>query len=570
MARVSRKGHNVPQTVQTELWNVALYIRLSVENNGQTGEGSIENQRELLEHFVKKMENVVSVSTYIDNGETGTDFARPKWRQMIQDVKDNKINCIVVKDLSRFARNYIEAGDYLEKIFPFLAVRFIAVNDCYDSRGLLFLENELTVSLKNLINDYYAKDISRKVMSSFHAKKQNGEFIGSQAPYGYLLKDNRFRVDQEAASVVKKIFELFLQGKSGYAIAKQLNEEQIPSPSKYACERGLKKYQNCKNVLWQQQAVTRILYNQTYTGSLVQEKHNKSIYARERIGLRSEDKWLVMPNMNEAIIERDVFEKVQIVRKRNQAIKKKRCESSKENVKENILKGYVFCGICGHPLRRNSTARRGKAEYAYFCATKYNHADAECTTAMIVERKVLDAIFKNIRVQIELAVEIDSLMKQIKSAASKSDIYQELCQQLKQSETELNRITALKNSIYEDYKTNILTRDEYLLAKHRYTRQIEELSKIVEKAELKRKLYEENLTNKNKWVRQFRKFEEGKQLSREMVVELLDRVEVFPDRRIQVTFRFSDEYQSVIRYIGDSMGKWEEGQGGAEVLSRIS
>lgn len=570
MARVSRKAQSVPSINQKRCWKAALYVRLSIEDNGiQKGE-SIDNQLGLLLNFVKKLEDVIIVQTYIDNGETGTDFERPEWEKLIDEVKCKKINCIVVKDLSRFARNYIEAGDYLEKIFPFLDVRFIAVNDCYDSSNLLFKENELTVSLKNVINDYYAKDISNKIMSSFRTKKDNGEFIGCKAPYGYLLKDNHFILDKEAADVVKMIFELTLQKNSAYAIAKILNEKQILSPSAYACKKGVKKYRNSQNIIWQAQAVTRILYNETYTGNLVQEKTNKSIYTNEKVGLRSEEKWLITPNVHEAIIDRKTFEEVQKIRQKNREIRKKRFEREKKDVKENILKGYIFCGICGKPIRRNSTVRRGKAEYCFYCATNYIHKNAKCTTASIVEHKVLEAAFKHIEIQIELVLEVDFLLKQVKFSLLKSKKYQCLCEEIYQNRNELMRITVLKNSIYEDYRSGILTKEEYFFAKEQYVHQIIELNSNIEKNEKKRKFYEESYIDRNMWIQKFKKFKGEKELTREMVVELIEKIELFPDRRIQITFQFAEEYEKIMQSIGDSIEKQKEENIDGEILSCIS
>lgn len=568
MARISRKQENHIQSVEAESWKIGLYVRLSIDDNGRAGRDSIDNQLGFIGAFAKKIKHSKVVRSYIDNGQTGTDFDRPEWEQLITDVKISKINCILVKDLSRFARNYIEAGDYLEKIFPILNVRFIAINDCYDSSNLLYPENDLCTSIKNVVNDYYAKDISRKVLSSFRTKKENGEFIGSQAPYGYILKDNHFVVDPEAASIVKKIFELKLRGDSSYAIAKMFNEEQIFSPSNYACERGIRKYRNSKTVLWSHEAINRVLYNEVYIGSLVQGKTNKSIYAREKIGLRSEKNWCITPNAHEAIIDCASFEKVQEIRRKNQIVYQRRQQSSKDNVRVNILKGFIYCGVCGRPLRRNSTSRKGKAEYAYYCNTRYNHADAQCTTASIVEHKIHDAIFKQIKLQIELAVEVDSLLSKTKASVLKSARYQNLCETANQNNAELKRVLALKNVIYEDYKGGILTREEYMFAKQRYTSQVSELKQQVEQDEKIRKYYEDNLTNQNTWVKQFKKFEAERELTKFMVTELLEKVEIFPDRRIQIIFKFSEEYHSVIDCIegnlGERMGKTDD-----EIFSRI-
>lgn len=291
MARTSRKIEDTLSKNRSLPVKAALYVRLSNEDNGGKGTDSIHNQLELLLNFAEGIENIEIVETYTDNGRTGTDFDRPEWERMLQDVKKQKVNCIIVKDLSRFARNYLEAGDYLEKIFPFLGVRFIAVNDQFDSEGEIFKEKDLITEFKNLANDYYSKDISKKVMASFNTKKGQGQFIGSMAPYGYILQENHFVIDELAAAVVRRIFSMKMQGKSFYEIAKVLNQEGIPSPSRYAGERGVKKYKDCSHILWQPQAVSRIIYNRVYIGDLVQGKYNCSIYSKEKQGKRKEESW---------------------------------------------------------------------------------------------------------------------------------------------------------------------------------------------------------------------------------------------------------------------------------------
>ena len=239
MARTSRKPGKAAEQIKDPVMKIALYVRLSNEDNGGKSEDGIDNQLELLLDFVRKLENmeprkdssmpyrkeIEIIETYMDNGQTGTDFERPGWERMMEDVKCGRINCVIVKDLSRFARNYLEAGDYLEKIFPFLGVRFIAVNDHFDSAGEIYQEKELVIDFKNLANDYYSKDISKKVMSAFRIKKEQGLFIGSKAPYGYVLENNKYVIEQPAADIVRRIFEMKIQGTSAYKIANILNQE---------------------------------------------------------------------------------------------------------------------------------------------------------------------------------------------------------------------------------------------------------------------------------------------------------------------------------------------------------
>lgn len=321
MARTSRKQKKNPMEPCEVSVKIALYVRLSDKDNGGRGKDSISNQLELLRNFAKHIEGSEIRGIYKDNGYTGTNFERPEWERLMEDVRSHRINCIIVKDLSRFARNYLEAGEYLEKIFPCLAIRFIAVNDEYDSANQLFPEKDLTMELKNLMNDYYSRDISKKIMTTFKTKKAMGEFIGNKAPYGYRLEEHHFLIDESAAEIVRRIFSMKLKGISSYKIAEILNQEGVASPSRYAQEQGFKKYKNCSHILWQPQAVNRILHNQVYTGNLIQGKYVCSAYSRERPGLRPEKAWEIRENVHEPIIERTVFEQVQDIRKGKQSEK---------------------------------------------------------------------------------------------------------------------------------------------------------------------------------------------------------------------------------------------------------
>ena len=234
MARTSRKQGKIAEQIKAPVMKIALYVRLSNEDNGGKSVDGIDNQLELLLDFTRRLETMETlkdasipsgalvpsgmkveiIDTYMDNGQTGTDFERPGWERMMEDVKKGRINCVIVKDLSRFARNYLEAGDYLEKIFPFLGVRFIAVNDHFDSAGEIYPQKELITEFKNLANDYYSKDISKKILSAFRIKKEQGQFIGNKAPYGYVLENNKYVIDQPAADIVKRIFKMKTQGMS--------------------------------------------------------------------------------------------------------------------------------------------------------------------------------------------------------------------------------------------------------------------------------------------------------------------------------------------------------------------
>ena len=546
MARTSRKIENTLSKNTVMPVKAALYVRLSNEDNGGKGTDSIHNQLELLLNFAEGIENIEIVETYTDNGRTGTDFDRPEWERMLSDVKEQKVNCIIVKDLSRFARNYLEAGDYLEKIFPFIGVRFIAVNDQFDSEGKIFKEKDLITEVKNIANDYYSKDISKKIMASFHTKKGQGQFIGNMAPYGYILRKNRFVIDEPAAAVVRRIFSMRMQGKSFYEIAKVLNQEEIPSPSRYAGERGVKKYKGCDHILWQPQAVSRIIYNRVYVGDLVQGKYNRSIYSKEKQGKRKEEVWEIDKDAHPAIVDRESFDRIQKIREKN---RKTWQDKQGETGYENILEGILVCGICHHVLRRNKDVRKGKAQYYFYCGSAYNYSQVKCDTSSIADYKIFDTVFQQIKLQIDLAVEAKAVIEQMKKLGHFALKLKRKKQERARAKEELGRYIYLKTNIYEDMKQGILTKEEFLMAKEKYALRIAELEEELNKKEKELADFEQCMNGSNRWMKTFLHFQGAEELTRDMAVELLEKVEMFGDKRVHIKFRFRNEYDYLMSQI---------------------
>lgn len=545
MARTSRKKRQGSSLGVSGIMKAALYVRLSVEDNGSIGRDSVENQLELLQNFSNQFEQIKIVKTYIDNGQTGTDFVRPEWERLMGDVKNRIVNCIIVKDLSRFARNYLEAGDYLQKIFPFIGVRLIAVNDQYDSANELFPEKDLIAEFKNLANDQYSKDISRKVISAFRTKKGNGEFIGNKAPYGYIIKDHHFVIDEPAAAVVRRIFFMKIQGISSYRIADILNKEGIFSPGSYAREQGYQKYRD-SDVLWQAGAISRILYNRVYAGDLVQGKYNRSIYTSQKRGLRKEADWEILENAHEAIIEKKLFEQVQEIRKKNKKIRQDKQENPSY---KNVLEGILICGVCKRVMYRNKDVRNQKAQYYFYCASSYLDPHAKCNTSSVVDYRIFNLVLKQIKLQIELAVEAKAVIEKMKQANGFAVLLDHKKRELERIREERNRYLYLKTEIYEDFKQGILSREEFCCAKERYTQQIEALDEKMEGMEAEKKEFEAVINTENKWLQAFLRFRDEKELTREMAVELLEKVEIYKDKRIHITFRFRNEYEYLISQI---------------------
>lgn len=339
---------------EQSIYHTAGYIRLSVEDSGKTDGYSLENQEKLVKDFIAEQQDMRLYRLYIDNGATGTVFERPAFDEMMQDMKDGKIDCIVVKDLSRLGRNYLEAGNYLEQIFPFFRVRFISITDGYDSNSPDVTNESLIIPLKNIINEGYAKDISQKITTSFEARKKQGQFMGKYPVYGYL-KDpenkNHLIVNPQTSGIVKRIFQMRDSGMALGAIASQLNEEGIPSPARYLWLKGLSKEERHKDSYWDRTNVKRLLTNKMYLGMLVYGKEKTSFakgIKRQRV---PESEWKYVPNAHEAIIDQELFDSVQ-----------RKLESAKQDFlnmtginedyqPENLFRGRIHCSDCGRAMK---------------------------------------------------------------------------------------------------------------------------------------------------------------------------------------------------------------------------
>ena len=382
MARTKRKINPLVQEVETsapakKIYKTAAYVRLSVEDSGKPGADTIEGQKALLMSFIESKSDMELVALFCDNGRTGTDFDRPQFEKMMEEVRKGRVNCIVVKDLSRFGRNYKETGNYLERIFPFLGVRFIAVNDNFDTLTAERTQDGYIVPLKNLINEVYSKDISKKIDAALTIKQQRGEFIGAWAPYGYR-KDpddkHHLVINEETAPTVRQIFKWRSEGISVVRIGRRLNDAGILSPSAYLYETGEVKTEKYKGVPWHTQVLKNLLSHPVYIGHMVQGRKKQSFYEGKRQTYVDEADWIIVRNTHEPIIDDETFEKVQ------QIAKQKKTEYHERLGKfahlehtENILQGLVWCPNCKRPLVRYKNVSHGKKLwYTYICP---GHAD---------------------------------------------------------------------------------------------------------------------------------------------------------------------------------------------------
>ena len=362
MPRKSRYQENI-SNVNSSIWKVALYIRLSREDDEDKSESnSVTNQRILLQEYLKNKSEFVIYDIYIDDGYSGTDFNRPGFQRLLQDMKENKFNTLIVKDLSRLGRNYIEVGNYIEQIFPLFKIRFIAVNDNIDSFKDPTSVNNVIVPFKNLMNDEYCRDISMKIRSSFNTKKRNGQFVGAWAPYGYI-KDpkNKYHliIDDEPAQIVKLIFKMALEGKGRQTIAKELNQMGVINPTGYKQKVLKLNYTNLSattfgnDYSWTNTSISQILKNRVYVGDLVQCKERVISYKIHKTIKNEKEDWIIVENTHEPIIDRQDFNKIQdLLLSRDTRVEK--------NGELSMFAGHIRCADCKRAMNKKTLSNKSR------------------------------------------------------------------------------------------------------------------------------------------------------------------------------------------------------------------
>lgn len=543
MARKSKYNHAMVNKSGYKIWSAALYIRLSREDGDKDESDSVVNQRSLLTEYAKGLEDVKVVDYFTDDGWSGTNFQRPAFEKMMENIKAGTINCVIVKDLSRFGRNYIEVGNYIEQIFPFMGIRFISVTDSLDSIKMPGQMNTIMVPFKNLINDEYCRDISNKVRSSLDNKRRSGKFIGSFCSYGYK-KDPEDKghliIDEETAPIVKRIYDWFLEGFGVITIAKKLNDLGIVSPAEYKRCQG-EKYKSPNTQiggpkLWGYSSVKRILTHRVYCGDLIQGTMRTTSYKVNTLKRVPEDEWYITENAHEAIVPRETYEEVQRIFQSDTRV-------SPKKGKLTLFAGFVRCADCGRAMNRH-TNRHSYGTYEYFVCSSYKKVSHQiCSRHTMRVDKLEKAVLEAIRVQVSLAVEIDEVLDELEKAkkgvVTQSSQFDAL---VSAKEAEIDRYIRLKDGLYDDWKCDILTKEEYLSNKKRYQETIERLkNEIAALRKDQEKRTEIVSLRQNDFVESFIKYRNIEYLTRDVLLELVDQILVHEGGQITVQFRFRDE-----------------------------
>ena len=544
---------------KTPLWNTGAYARLSVlETRDRKDSEALTNQKALLRDFIAARDDLKLCEVYFDNGETGTNFERAGFQRMMEDIQAGKINCIVVKDLSRLGRNCVETGNYLERVFPFLGVRFIAVTDGYDSAAAN-AGDMLAAALKNLVNEAYSLDISRKSGAVLREKQRRGEFIGAFAAYGYLRDPedvHRLVIDPEAAPIVREIFRRKAAGESDAAIARWLNSAGILPPNAYRYQKGIlldKRYADGKTRLWNTVSVKTILRNQVYLGHLVQGRQRSQLYAGIPNRRTPASEWVVVKDTHEAIIDQETFDHVQRIWQDRRAAYHAACEKrGQAETSENLFQKLVFCSECGRPMVRHKhlSRNRKKASYHYVCPQYAMYLEQSgCAYKYLPEEGLMEAVSRLIAQEAALAADVSALMDRRAPAED-----QGLAREIARLQGKLEKLRALRERLVRDLLADLLSKEDHDRMKEKYAQEAEQLQARLDGLLAERDRARHLLTRRNPWLSAFGKHSGEAVLTRELVQALVERVVVFPENRIEVHLKYRDERSALL----EAAAGWKE------------
>ncbi len=537
-------------SVPNKVWKTALYIRLSREDGDKAESDSIGSQREILKEYLKRCPDMELVDIYADDGYSGTNFDRPDFKRMMEDVEAKRINCIVVKDLSRFGRNYIEVGNYLDKVFVLKHIRFIALNNNYDNVGGYnnAVNNLITVGVTNVTNETYAANTSLNVRGTLNLRRQQGKFIGSFATYGYLKDpDDRHKliVDPDAAPIVQMIFERFVGGESIIGITKDLNEMGIPNPSMYKKLKGFN-YKHpagkSNDGLWPDSSVRRILQNRMYLGDMVQGKNSTYSYKLKQCYAKPKEEWIVVEGTHEAIIDQETFDMAQSLF--NKHIRK----SPKKN-DVDLFSGLVRCADCKRVMNKKTNEHSYATYHYYRCVTTRKMKKSACTNHTIRIDKLEQTVLLTIQKMINTAVSMSEILDIINNSEMRQTQSNSLKQTIEMHLSEREKTVSMIADLYPDWKQGVITQDEYMVLKEKLNDKLRLMDEKLESLNKTATGFRDGIDDENDFVAHFKKYGNIKKLTRALVTELIDTIFVHEGGDVEIVFKFKDAYAEAVEYI---------------------
>ena len=563
MARKSRKvaaaAEPIIEAAPAQIFQTAIYARLSVENSGKSEKVDvITNQIEICKSYIADRPYLDLVDTYIDNGRTGTVFDRPEFNRLMNDIKSGRIKCLVVRDLSRFGRDYIETGTYLERIFPQIGLRFISIKEQYDNFDNDGSNESLMIPLQNMINALYSKDISRKVSTALKAQMEQGTFRKRNLPYGYKWNDERSNmvIDEDSAKFVRLMFQWKIEGWSIPSILDALDRMGAPNPEARKREVGTRDGDPSSYTGWYSSSLYSILTNPHYVGDTVLGRSMKAIYKNiPSHNVKDKDEWIVFPDTHEAIISREDFQKVQDIMNAASEARQTKMQKSEEirATLINLFEGKIVCADCGRKMyfhrKRIDKDKRGRWYAFYECSTSVSKRYEHCTSHYTRQDKLEADVLAAIQLQVKAALDYDKLLGKLRGSEGEKSIRDKLNATISSLNLKLGGVSKKRTRLYEDFAEGLLDEEEYTFAKKSYDEQYADLSRRLDEAVQRRSKFSEAMSVDNKWITLMKSVSTAEQLSRDLVDESVELVKVHDDGSVELVMKYGDIYALTLQSI---------------------
>lgn len=559
MARKSRYVAEVKEEKKTAMLLAGVYARLSIEDEDDEEQNSIGNQKKIALDYLKDKDDIAVTEYYVDNGYTGMNFSRPDFQRMMNDLRSGKINCVIVKDISRLGRHFVMTSEFVEKIFPMMGIRLICINDDYDS----FDENcdsaSLLLPFKMVMNDSYVKDISKKIRSSISAKMDSGEYLpsASSIPYGYIRnpEQNTFDIDEEVAPVVVRIFEMRANGVALNAIAKTLNEEGIPCPGKLRYLRGITKAAKYENALWIHGTLRKILMDQVYIGNRVHGRVKRDKLGMEKTR-RSEEEWQVIENAHQPIISQELFDKVQEAM--NEAASKRNAykqQEAPETDHREVFREKVYCGDCGSMMRgckglgRANEDGERKAFIYYDCGKFLDSGRAVCSAHYVRQEEIMDTLRNVLDTQLCAAIDFEALVKEVQAMPKVVHYESSVKNQLTSIQSKRRHMELRLEQLIVDLTDGLIDKQEYAYAKQKYNEEYEHLLEEENRLFTSSRRLGNIVASSDKWIRTLKEYRSIPDIDRKAVDFLVKRIKIYPGKRIELILNYEDPFRLVSEYL---------------------
>lgn len=540
----NRRAGTVPKQSKIKYYRTAVYIRLSRKDGGHGRRDSVYIQKQICTDFVKKHPEMLLTKVYIDNGVPGTTFERAAFEELMEDVRAGRIDCIVVKDFSRFGRDALDAVDLIDVIFPSLDVRFISLLDDYDSENPACIADRVSNILKHFMNDYYAREISAKLVQAHKQSREKGEYWGARPPYGYKRSPESNKIlipDEEEKKIVQKIFYWYVfEDMSSYDIAKELNAQGVWSPQENYELREYGKRKRKEKILWRADGIRTIIQNPVCIGAAVYGKTKQMLAENIPLNLIPRQQWEIKENVWEPLIEKSLFDKaVELIKERwRDSLQIWAINDKVEHAANGPLRRKVFCGNCMKRMQRTRSGPSRHQYYHYICATP-RYSDSICTLKRVNEKYIFEAIETALRQQIRLAVSYQKKYGE--------DFYKSL-----KAECELNINKAKEKyesyqvklqRLFEHYATGVLDKEEYIEIKKDYTEEQERAGENLEEVQRRSAALLDAQKAKIDWGEELIRYQNFTTITNEIAERFIDRVIVKNYQEIEVLFWFGDTFE---------------------------